>query len=149
MWINSPVLREGAIVPGIYTCEGENSSPPLIWGDVPECTLSLAIICKDPDAPTGTFYHWAAYDISPSTRELDAGATLSATFPQGVNDFGKSGYGGPCPPRGSPPHHYHFDLYALPIKTLGKGANTSCRSIEEAVTHHSIDCARLTVRFAR
>lgn len=106
--------------PRKYTCEGENVSPPLQWSGAPECR-SFALIVEDPDAPGGTFVHWVLYNIPakvdrlpqalPKTPQLEGFGT------QGVNDFGNTGYDGPCPPRGHGDHRYYFRLYALSQET--------------------------------
>lgn len=108
---------EGAI-PGKYTCDGADASPPLEWSGLPGGTKSLALICDDPDAPVGTWVHWVIYDIPPALSGLPEGVPPSEITPQGakqgVNDFRRTGYGGPCPPPGGP-HRYFFKLYALDI----------------------------------
>lgn len=112
--LSSPVIRNQNI-PRHYTCDGENVSPPLAWGDVPEGTKSLALIADDPDAPGGTFTHWVLYNLPPHLRELPEDVRRDETLPngamQGTNSFRKIGYGGPCPPGGT--HRYYFKLYAL------------------------------------
>jgi Raf kinase inhibitor-like YbhB/YbcL family protein len=105
---------EGAI-PSLYTCEGKDISPPLAWNGAPAGTKSFALIVDDPDAPGGTWVHWVIYNIPPNTTTLPEGVAKSDTVAggkQGVNDFGRVGYNGPMPPRGSK-HRYFFKLYAL------------------------------------
>src|SRR4051794_13201762 len=117
----SPAIPPGGPVPTEYTCDGTDISPPLVWSGVPAGTQSLAVVIADPDAPRGTFYHWAAYDIPPGTTGLNPG--FSRNPPLGVqqarNDFGMIGYRGPCPPPGGGVHHYHIELHALGRPTLG------------------------------
>jgi len=112
--LSCPVIRNQNI-PRHYTCDGDNVSPPLEWDDIPAGAKSLALIVEDPDAPGGTFTHWVLYNIPVSMRHLPEDVRRDATLPngarQGKNDFGKIGYGGPCPPGGS--HHYYFRLFAL------------------------------------
>lgn len=103
----SPAFADGETIPARHTCEGANAVPPLAWSGVPAGARTLLITCDDPDAPHGTFHHWAAYNI-PAT---DTGALTGAV--QAVNDFGRRGYGGPCPPPGDRPHRYVFRLAAL------------------------------------
>jgi hypothetical protein len=114
--IKSPAFGEGKAIPAKYTCKGDDISPPLGWSDVPEGTKSMALICDDPDAPMGTWVHWVVYNIPPGTGGLKEGIPEQETLPdgtmQGITDFGKIGYGGPCPPPGGP-HRYYFKLYAL------------------------------------
>jgi len=109
--LSSSAFDEGEPIPVKYTCDGEDVSPPLRWSGVPAGTRSLALIADDPDAPRGTFVHWILFGIPPQTTELVEGQQLSGVA-QGRNDFGRTGYGGPCPPRGNP-HRYFFKLYAL------------------------------------
>jgi Raf kinase inhibitor-like YbhB/YbcL family protein len=120
--VRSSAFAEGQPIPKVYTCDGNDTSPPLAWSGVPDGTKSLALICEDPDAPRGTFTHWIvvglpadvkqlAEGIAPSEK-LDLGAGRSPAR-QGKNGFGKLGYGGPCPPGGI--HHYHFRLFALDV----------------------------------
>jgi Raf kinase inhibitor-like YbhB/YbcL family protein len=124
--LTSPAFAAGAPIPKKYTCDGKDASPPLKWGGVPLGTRSLALICDDPDAPSGTWVHWVIYAIPPATVDLPEGvparATLSSGARQGTNDFKRTGYGGPCPPPGTP-HHYVFRIYALDqAPALGPGA---------------------------
>lgn len=113
--LTSPVFAEGEEIPGRYTCDGENISPPLAWSGAPPGTHSLALICDDPDAPVGTWVHWVLFNLPPGLDALPeaipAEAVLVNGTRQGRNDFRRYGYGGPCPPRGS--HRYYFKLYAL------------------------------------
>ncbi len=145
MILSSPAFAPSTAIPVRHTCDGENVSPPLAWRDVPAGTESFALVCTDPDAPAGTFYHWAIFDITASVRELAAGivAGTAAGFRQADNDFGKPGYGGPCPPRGHGPHHYHFRLYALAVPRLPVGARVDCRLVEAASRRHALNEALL------
>jgi Raf kinase inhibitor-like YbhB/YbcL family protein len=99
-------------------CGGKNESPDLTWSDVPAGTKSFALLCHDPDAPTGTgFYHWVLFNIPAATTSLargngDGKSAVPNGATVGFTDYGEIGYGGPCPPPG-PAHHYHFTLYAL------------------------------------
>ncbi len=116
MKIESPKFGQGKRIPNIYTCMGKDVSPPLLWEGVPEGTKSFALIADDPDAPVSTWVHWVIYNIPKDVRALPEGVPpvkrLSDGTTQGVNDFRKIGYGGPCPPPGKP-HRYFFKLYAL------------------------------------
>jgi Raf kinase inhibitor-like YbhB/YbcL family protein len=115
--IFSTAFNEGELIPAKYTCEGLNISPPLKWISSPGETKSLAIICNDPDAPVGDWVHWVVYNIPASETEIKEGASSQKHLPkgalEGINDFRKIGYGGPCPPSGT--HRYFFKLYALDI----------------------------------
>jgi Raf kinase inhibitor-like YbhB/YbcL family protein len=139
MRLRSSAFADGAAIPRRFTCEGEDVSPPLEWSDVPAGAKSFTVICEDPDAPGGTFHHWAAYDIS-GTRShlpLDAGHQAQRLgFKQATNDFERTGYSGPCPPGGAP-HHYHFRLLALSVEQLsGLPENPSCREVDREARKH-------------
>jgi len=114
--LTSPAFAPGKPIPARYSCEGLDLSPPLRWSQPPSGTRSLVLICEDPDAPTGTWVHWVLFNLSPSLRELPEGVpplkVVLEKARQGKNDFGRLGYGGPCPPPGKP-HRYFFRLYAL------------------------------------
>ncbi len=112
-------------VPTEYTCEGADVSPPLAWDNVPDTAESLALIVDDPDTPGRTFTHWILFNLSPDQMQLprDFDVHPAETEPppvEGTNDFGDTGYGGPCPPPGDDSHRYFFRLYALDT-TLGLG----------------------------
>jgi hypothetical protein len=117
--LTSASFRNNQPMPAKCSCDGEDASPVLKWAGAPEGTKSFALICDDPDAPGGTWVHWVAYAIPGTTSELPESVakadTVSALggLKQGMNDFGRVGYGGPCPPRGHGVHHYHFRLYVL------------------------------------
>jgi Raf kinase inhibitor-like YbhB/YbcL family protein len=111
----SPAFASDALIPAKYTCDGKNLSPALTWEAPPTATKSLVIIADDPDAPGKTFTHWVLYDLPPKTRQLPEGLPpqpfLATGGGHGKNDFGKYGYGGPCPPSGT--HRYVFKIFAL------------------------------------
>ncbi len=117
--LTSSAFAEGESIPVRFTCQGEDISPPLLWTHVPDGTKSLALICDDPDAPVGTWVHWVMYDIPPGFTGLTEAIPTTEVTPygakQGVNDFKRIGYGGPCPPPGKP-HRYFFKIYALDIE---------------------------------
>jgi len=116
--ISSDAFEDGGMIPAKYTCDGADVSPPLKWEAVPEGTQSIAVICDDPDAPMGTFVHWVLFNLPGATRELAENIPSDETLPngakQGKSDFGRIGYGGPCPPSGT--HRYFFKIYALDTK---------------------------------
>src|SRR5262245_58506776 len=114
--ISSPAFMDGGRIPKKYTCDGENLAPPLEWSGAPDGSKSVAIICEDPDAPSGTFTHWVVYDIPVGKHRLWEGSSLGHA---GVNDFGNTGFGGPCPPKKDHAHHYRFRVYALDTESLG------------------------------
>jgi Raf kinase inhibitor-like YbhB/YbcL family protein len=147
--IASKAFRGGGFIPKKYTCDGPDVSPPLAWSDPPAGTQSLAVIVDDPDAPAGTWVHWILYDLPPRTRDLPEGVPKDRQLPdgarQGRNDFGKVGYGGPCPPRGAA-HRYFFKIYALDSKTNLKPL-ASKRELEHAMKGHILAQAELIGKF--
>jgi len=142
----------GDVLPIRHTCEGKDLSPPLTWGDPPEGTQSLALICDDPDASNGGWVHWLLYDLPPQTRGLPAGVEtdpeLADGSRQGRNGFGRLGYAGPCPPPGRGPHRYFFTLYALDAR-LGLRPAVSRDELLAAMEGHVLAQAELMVRFER
>lgn len=145
MRLRSSAFADGSTIPHRFTCQGEDISPPLEWSEVPAGTQSLALFCHDPDAPGGTWHHWAAYDIAVTRTALPLDAASNAAklgFKQATNDFLKSGYGGPCPPPGAP-HHYEFRLSALSVAQLPVQANASCVDAEKEARKHVIAEAKL------
>jgi hypothetical protein len=140
---------EGPIPPK-YTCDGEDLSPPLSWGEPPTGTQSFALAMDDPDAPVGTWDHWVLYNIPAETRNLPEGvppeATLSDGSRHGENSWGRLDYGGPCPPGGT--HRYFFRLYALDtILDLEPGA--SKEELLATMQGHILAHAELMGRYAR
>jgi Raf kinase inhibitor-like YbhB/YbcL family protein len=119
--LTSPAFRAGAPIPVKFSCDGRNVSPVLRWTAPPKGTRSLALAMDDPDAPSGTFNHWLAWNIRPSARSLTEGARPPR---EGTNSAERTGYVGPCPPSGR--HRYIFRLYALgrPL-TIGRGADSA------------------------
>jgi Raf kinase inhibitor-like YbhB/YbcL family protein len=113
--ITSAAFDEGGMIPSKYTCDGDDISPPLKWDSVPDGTKSIALISDDPDAPMGTWVHWVLYNLPADKTELPQAFPADDKLPdgtrQGITDFGKTGYGGPCPPSGT--HRYYFKIYAL------------------------------------
>ena len=109
--VTSPSFKEGEMIPGKFTCDGENISPEIRWKDFPEGTKSFALICDDPDAPSGDFVHWVVYNVPSKIDGFGENAEIREIADLGMTDYGRVGYGGPCPPSGT--HHYHFKVYAL------------------------------------
>ena len=141
MRLNSAVFADGSAIPRRFTCDGEDLSPPLNWSDAPTGNRSFALLCDDPDAPAGTWHHWAAYDIPSTLTMLAQGAASDAEklrFKQAINDFQRPGYGGPCPPCGHGLHHYHFRLLALSVDHLPIGGTPSCREVEREARRHTL-----------
>jgi Raf kinase inhibitor-like YbhB/YbcL family protein len=149
--ISSSGFSTGEMIPKKFTCEGPDVSPNLTWNDPPANTKSIALIMDDPDAPVGTWVHWVLYDLPPETRELAEGVAkqeqLSNGARQGRNDFGKIGYGGPCPPPGKP-HRYFFKLYALDAKFNLKAGATKAQ-LESAMKGHILGQAELMGKYGR
>lgn len=150
MKIESSAFANNGDIPSQYTCDGSNISPPISFDEPPAGTKSFALICDDPDAPVGTFVHWVLYDLPPTTRQLPeripAQAKLLHSGVQGRNDFGRTGYGGPCPPGGT--HRYFFKLYALD-KTLDMAEDATKATIEAAIAGHVLAKAELVGRYSR
>ena len=150
MWLRSAAFGDGSNIPGRFTCEGEDVSPPLNWGDVPAGTRSLALVCDDPDAPSATWHHWAAYDIPADWTGLTEGIRSDdKTIHQASNDSHRQGYSGPCPPRGHGPHRYHFRLLALSIENLPVPKHPSSQTVEREARKHMIAEATLVGLFER
>jgi hypothetical protein len=125
--LESPAFAESGMIPKLHTCEGANLSPALEWSGEPEGTRSFALIVDDPDAPAWTWNHWLLWDIPATVHTLPQGIKSGEEGESGTNDFGKLGYGGPCPPRGHGPHRYFFRLFAVSVASLGlrRGAKRS------------------------
>lgn len=139
-------------IPQRYTGDGANVSPPLEWSDPPPETRSLALIVEDPDAPGGMFRHWGLYNIEAGERRLPEGAgdaRRDKRLPATVNDFGEKGYGGPRPPRGHGPHHYHFKLVALDVDKLDLGPSAHVNDIWKAARGHIVGQTELVATYAR
>jgi Raf kinase inhibitor-like YbhB/YbcL family protein len=150
--LTSDAFKDGEAIPQAYSCEGAGTSVPLSWSGAPDGTQAFALICDDPDAPGGTFSHWAIWNIPPDLTGLPEGLATEATVDgmhQGVNDFGKLGYGPPCPPHGHGTHRYIFRLYALGTDTLGLPANAKVPQVDNAAREHAIAEARLTGTYKR
>ncbi len=135
--IISPAFEPGGMIPVKYTCDGQDISPPLKWGDVPDGTASIALICDDPDAPMGTWVHWVIFDLPPDTRGLPenipAEENLDMGGTHGTNDFRRPGYGGPCPPGGT--HRYYFKVYALDKKMDIQAGSTKAQLLKAMEGH--------------
>jgi hypothetical protein len=136
MRLSSPAFEDRKPIPRRFTCEGEDLSPPLEWSGAPAEARSFVLLCDDPDAPAGTWHHWAAYDIPSASNSLPEGAGRSGNLKHATNDFHRPGYGGPCPPRGHGPHRYHFRLLALAIDRLPVSKAPSCVDTEREARKH-------------
>lgn len=147
--LTSPAFANGANIPAAYTCEGANHSPALAWSDAPPGTRSFVLIVDDPDAPSGTFTHWVLFDVPASTTLLSESAAAGAAGKQGRNDFGKSGYGGPCPPRGHGAHRYYFRLFATDVPSLSLKDGAARGDVERAMKGHVVGQAEWMGRYER
>ncbi len=142
--IRSPAFKNNGVIPRQYTCDGEDVPPPLQISGVPKGAKSLALIMDDPDAPGGVFVHWLLWNLPPQTREI--GKRLPPQVVQGMNDFGRLGYGGPCPPFGT--HRYRFWLYALDT-TLSLKPSSRKADLEKAMRGHILGRALLVGLYSR
>jgi len=150
--LTSSAFSNGAKIPRQYTCDGANVSPPLVWSGVPPRTEALVLVCRDPDAPGGTFHHWAAYNIPPDASGFAKGVRRDGgghAFLEAINDFRRSGYGGPCPPRGHGPHRYVFRLSALRQPLAGVPIEAVCAEIIELAKPHEISAVELVGIYER
>lgn len=137
--VDSPAFHNGGRIPERYSRNGGNVSPPLEWHDAPRNTRSFALVVEDPDAPKGTFRHWAIYNVPPAHQGLcEDSAAVRAALPMAVNDFGNRGYDGPQPPHGHGTHHYHFRLLALDVPELRVPARASVPDVLAAAQAHVI-----------
>jgi len=149
--LRSSGLEENGTIDEKYTCDGMDVSIPLNWSDPPEGTKSFALIADDPDAPSGNWVHWVVYDLPADARGLAEGVpaekTLDDGVRQGVNDFRRVGYGGPCPPSG-PAHRYVFTLYALNRK-LGLHGGLTKHEVLRAIRGHVLAQSQLVGIYKR
>lgn len=151
MQVTSPAFAEGEFIPRRYTCDGDDLSPPLEWLDVPSGARSMAVVCDDPDAPAGTWVHWVIYGLSAAVTGLAEGVraveVTADGAKQGVNDFRRIGYGGPCPPPDAA-HRYFFRLYAMDCEVdLSPGATKA--ALLKAIEGHVVEEAALMGRYKR
>lgn len=142
--MSSSAFMNGGVIPQQYTCDGQDLSPALSWSGLPAGTKSLALIMDDPDAPVGTFTHWVVYNIPVDTAGIAEGGTVGT---EGPTSFGKTGYGGPCPPRGKP-HRYFFRLYALDdVLNLKPGLNVA--ALRKAMEGHVLAAGEIMGIYGR
>lgn len=144
--VSSDALSDGGDVPVEFTCDGDDVAPDLAWARVPEDTVEIAIIVDDPDAPGGTFTHWTVWGLGPDDSPVEG--ALPAGAVEGTNDFGRVGYGGPCPPEGDDAHGYRFRALALdaPLE-LPRG--TEATELAEALGDRVIGEGQLRATYAR
>jgi Raf kinase inhibitor-like YbhB/YbcL family protein len=148
--ISSQAFEEGSAIPQLYGCDGDDVSPPLTWINLPENTVSTALIMDDPDAPAGTWVHWVLYDLPGDKTNLSEDMPKSSDLPgggkQGSNSWGRTGYGGPCPPGGA--HRYFFKLYALDT-FLSLKAGASKEELLQAMEGHILEQGQLMGIYSR
>lgn len=145
MKILSPAFEHNGQIPKKYTCDGADVNPPLKVEGIPADAKSLALIVDDPDAPAGIWVHWLVWNIDPKTHEITEDSVPHGAL-QGVNDFRRRDYGGPCPPSGT--HRYFFKLYALDA-VLSISANATKADLEASMKTHIIAKAELTGLYKR
>lgn len=149
--LSSPSFSSGGDIAKKFTCDGADTSPQLSWTDPPAGTKSFALLVDDPDAPVGNWNHWTLWNLPSSARGLPEGVSKEARLPdgsqQGLNDFHRTGYNGPCPPAGKP-HRYYFKLFALDAK-LDLKPGASKRELDAAIKGHILAQAELMGRFGR
>jgi Raf kinase inhibitor-like YbhB/YbcL family protein len=148
--LESSAFSNEGTVPSKYTCDGPDVSPPLKWSGAPEGTKTFAMICDDPDAPMGTWVHWVMWNIPANVSEFKEGMSkdpkLSDGTMQGISDFKRPGYGGPCPPSGT--HRYYFKLYALDAE-LSLPESTTKADLEKAIKGHILAEAKYMGTYSR
>ncbi|MCW8400125.1 YbhB/YbcL family Raf kinase inhibitor-like protein [Legionella sp. PATHC038] len=146
MILESPAFTHNAFIPQEYTCNGVNHSPPLVWNDAPKNTQSFVLIMDDPDAPMGLWVHWILFNLPAGCHELKTGTGTPSQTISARNSWGKTGYGGPCPPSGT--HRYFFKLYALDT-FLNLGEHATKKEIETAMQNHIIEQTELIGRYSQ
>lgn len=149
--VRSPAFAENETMAKSYTCDGIDESPPLAWSGIPRGTKTLALVVSDPDAPSGVFTHWVVYNLPSSVTALPTniphGLQAIDGSLQAVNDFQQVGYNGPCPPPG-PPHHYHFQVFALDDMLTFRGDVTG-DAVRAAMHGHILASGETVARFGR
>lgn len=149
--ISSPSFSNGGDIPKKFTCDGADVSPQLTWSEPPAGTATFALLVDDPDAPVGNWNHWTAWNLPASARGLAEGTSQAAALPdgtqQGMNDFRKTGYNGPCPPPGKP-HRYYFKLFALDTR-LELASKASKKELEAAMKGHMLAHGEWMGRYGR
>ena len=142
--LSSTAFRDGGSIPRQLTCDGANVSPALAWSGAPPETRAFALIVDDPDARD--FVHWVAFNLGADQSSLAEGASGRGGFGEGRNDFGRTGWGGPCPPSGT--HRYVFELFALD-GSLGLSGAPGAADVRRAMSGHIVASARLTGTYRR
>ena len=144
MTLTSPAFLDGELIPRQFTCDGDNVPPSLNWSGGPDSTRSFALIVEDAEAPGGRFTHWVLYDIPAQITQWPSEANGKTL----LNSFGRSGYGGPCPPQGDEPHQYVFTVHAIDVRYLELAAER-LDDLRTALEAHTLATGRLVGRYAR
>lgn len=144
--ISSTAFKNGDKIPVPYSCDGQDISPQLSWSNAPTLTQSFALICSDPDAPVGTWYHWVIFNIPKTTTKIAENHNPEDSL-LGKNSWGRAQYNGPCPPPGKL-HHYIFTLYALDTK-LNLPDGSDAKIVEKAVQGHLLETTTIIGLFNR
>lgn len=147
--IKTTAFDEGGQIPQRFSKDGGNVAPAIEWEDPPSGTRSFALMCDDPDAPSGVFTHWMVWDIPADVRTVNEGYEPGRVGVAGLNDYGEEGYGGPCPPKGHGPHRYQFKVYALDMKRIPLAHGARREEFERALWGHVIDEVWLTGTYER
>jgi Raf kinase inhibitor-like YbhB/YbcL family protein len=145
----STAFANSGWIPELHTCQGADLSPALEWNGEPAGTRSFALIVDDPDAPAGIWNHWLLWDIPSTTHNLAQGFKAGSVGLSGRNDFGRTGYGGPCPPKGHGPHRYFFKMYSLGLDSLGLQEGKKRADLDRAISGHVLAEAQFLGRFER
>lgn len=145
--VSSEALDAGGVIPVAHTCDGADTSPPLVWQGVPAGAAEVAVIVDDPDAPDGTFIHWLVAGLPGDDGRLDP-ATGSVAGVQGRNDFQRRGWAGPCPPEGDAAHTYRFRVLALDAAS-GLEAGFDAQAFDEATQGHVLAEGDLKATYGR
>lgn len=150
MQLSSDVFTHETLIPSEYSCEGKDSSPSLKWDDVPNETKSFVLTCVDPDAPMGDWIHWIVWNIPADWISLPKNISPEdqSQFTQGINSWGRTGYGGPCPPVGHGPHRYYFTIYALD-KELSLDSSAQLDELLQVMENHIIGKGILMGKYER
>jgi Raf kinase inhibitor-like YbhB/YbcL family protein len=153
--LTSSTVEDGGIIPDEHVFAGGNRSPELHWVGAPPGTRSFTLTLFDPDAPRNGWWHWVVFNIPAEVDHLPAGAgdpaaeLAPAGSVQSRTDFGRPGYGGPCPPVGDPPHRYVFTVYALDVEGLALASDASGATVRFNLRQHALATANLTARYGR
>ena len=150
MKLSSDAFTNEALIPSEYSCEGEDSSPFLEWDSAPSKTKSFALTCVDPDAPMGDWIHWIAWNIPTDRKSLPKNIDPAdqSQFMQGTNSWGKTGYGGPCPPVNHGPHRYYFTIYALD-NVIPLDSSAQLGDLLQAIENHVLGKGELMGKYER